>query len=530
MGHHGARKTWKMLNEHFPGHRIPYRLVEDFVSSCAICQKDRLGMTDALQPIYRTLQSGQKRRMVGVDTLTVTPADKYGNSYIIVIVVHATKLVFLHPAQNKTAEETALALFRFFAQYGVYEYLISDPGSDLMSEVVAHLVKWLGMRHIFSLVDRHESNGVEGTNKSILRHLNALVADERVADRWSHPSVLLLVQYILNAQVSSETGLSPFHAHFGTEDSTYLRLPETADAAANAQEFVRLLDETLRALWETSRQYQQTLLAKRGANADPALQNQYQPGDLVLYQRSPGTPLPSKLTLRFAGPYEVIAQDKNDVQCRHLCVKTVHTFHVERLKIFTGGREEAERVALLDHDQYAVDKILYYRGNPEIRTTMEFFIRYADGDERWVTWSKDLFDSIPYEDFCRAHPPLFPLLYTTKEAARRIAEIKNSDITEVAPGDAVYVDLRARGGATWYNSIGLPDSARITYVLPCAYVRWAHRQARRKIVIRCDITNEEWTVDHYFVRCYGTCRAVAPENMVVITAQLCVQYPLILPQ
>jgi hypothetical protein len=290
MGHNGARRTWKLLNELFPGHRIPYRLVEEFVSSCAICQKDRLGMTDAIQPVYRTLQSGQKRRMVGVDTLTVTPADKYGNCYVIVIVVHATKLVFLHPAQNKTAEETALALFRFFAQYGVYEYLISDPGSDLMSEVVAHLVKWLGMRHIFSLVDRHESNGVEGTNKSVLRHLNALVADERVADRWSHPSVLLLVQFLLNAQVSNETGLTPFHAHFGTEDNTYLRLPESSDAASNAQAFVKLLDEDLRALWTTSRAHQQSLLAKRGANADPALQNQYQPGDLVLFQRAPDGP------------------------------------------------------------------------------------------------------------------------------------------------------------------------------------------------------------------------------------------------
>jgi len=529
MGHHGARKTWKALNEHFPGHRIPYRLVEDFVSSCAICQKDRLGMTDAIQPVYRTLQTGQKRRMVGVDTLTVTPTDKYGNTYIIVIVVHATKLVFLHPAASKSAEDTALALFRFFSQYGVYEYLISDPGSDLMSEVVAHLVKWLGMKHIFSLVDRHESNGVEGSNKSILRHLTALVADERVADRWSHPTVLLLVQHLLNAQVSNETGLSPFHAHFGTEDSTYLRLPESADTAQNTQAFVKLLDETLRSLWDTSRAYQQTLLAKRGANADPALQNQYQPGDLVLFQRAVNAPLPSKLTLRFSGPYEVIAQTKNDVQCRHLCVKTVHTFHVERLKIFTGGREKAEQVALLDHDQYQVDRILCYRGNPEIRTTMEFLIRFGDGDERWVTWNKDLFDTVQYEQYCRATPQLFPLIYTLKEAQRRIAEIKNSDITEVVPGDIVYVDLRSRGGATWYNDIGLPDSARLTYVLKCEYTRWVHKQKLRKIYLRSDVTREEFPVDHYFVRTYGMCREFTAETMVLVDAALCKRYPSILP-
>jgi hypothetical protein len=359
--------------------------------------------------------------------------------------------------------------------------------------------------------------------------LTALVSDERVADRWSHPSVLLLVQYMLNAQVSNETGLSPFHAHFGTEDNTYLRLPEVSGTADNAQAFVKLLDDDLKTLWTVSRTHQQSLIQKRGGNTDESLQNQYQPGDLVLFQRSTGAPLPSKLTMRFAGPFEVISQNKNDVQCRHLCVKTVHTFHVERLKLFTGGRERAEQVALLDHDQYQVDRILFYRGNPMIRTTMEFFIRYGDGDERWVTWSKDLFDTVQYEEYCRATPPLFPLLYTVKEAQRRIAEINNSDITEVAPGDTVYVDIRARGGATWYNDIGLPNSERIQYVLKCEYTRWAPRQKLRKLFIRSDVTDEEWLVDHYFVRAYGSQREVQPSSMVLVDAQLCVQYPRILP-
>eukprot|EP00981_Chlorochromonas_danica_P014145 scaffold7429_cov159-Ochromonas_danica.AAC.1 len=48
MGHPGVRRTWLALNEHFPGHAIPYRFVADFVSTCPVCQKDRLGMADSL--------------------------------------------------------------------------------------------------------------------------------------------------------------------------------------------------------------------------------------------------------------------------------------------------------------------------------------------------------------------------------------------------------------------------------------------------------------------------------------------------
>ena len=116
----------------------------------------------------------------------------------------------------------AVALFKFFASYGVHEKMISDPGSDLMSEVVEHLTKWYGIRHIFSLVNHHESNGVEGTNQSILEPLTALVTDERCQDTWSSPSVLFLIKYILNSQVSSETGIIPYEAHFGSDDGGYL--------------------------------------------------------------------------------------------------------------------------------------------------------------------------------------------------------------------------------------------------------------------------------------------------------------------
>jgi len=528
MGHHGARRTWNALNDLFPGHRIAYRLVEDFVSSCAVCQKDRLGMFDVLTPVYRTLMSPNKRRTVGVDTLTVTPTDKYGNTYINVVVVHATKLCALYPTASHTGLDMALALFKFFSTYGVYENLMSDPGSDLMSEVVEHLTKWYGIRHVFSLVDRHQSNGVEGTNKSILRHLKAFVADERIADRWSAPEVIYLIQYIINSSISEETKASPHSLHFGTEDATYLRLPQGLSDTATAHEYVRLLDDNLRTLWDIAQKHQRTLIAKRGGNEDPAKQNQYQPGDLVLFQRDPSTPLPSKLTLRFTGPFEVIAQHKNDVQCRHLCVKTVHTFHVERLKLFHGGREKGEEIARLDHDQYEVDTILYYRGNPMLRQSMEFYIRFADGDERWVTWNKDLFDSVPYETFCRAHPPLFPLIFTQKEAQRRISALNKTPITEVDEGDRVFVDLRSRGGAGWYNGLDLPRSEQLTYVLPCVYKRFVGN-TKLKIMLDSPVTGEEFPVDHYFVQAYGSCRVLNKDTMVLVDAALCLKHPGIMP-
>jgi hypothetical protein len=62
------------------------------------------------------------------------------------------------------------------------------------------------------------------------------------------------------------------------------------------------------------------------------------------------------------------------------------------------------------------------------------------------------------------------------------------------------------------------------------YTRWVHKQKLRKILLRSDVTNEEFPVDHYFIRTYGMCRALNLDTMVVIDAPLCARYPLILPQ
>ena len=132
-----------------------------------------------------------------------------------------------------------------------------------------------------------------------------------------------------------------------------------------------------------------------------------------------------------------------------------------------GSEEAAMKVAQLDYDQYEIIEIVCFRGNPLIRTTMEFFVRFADGDERWRTCDQDLADTVQFEEFCRARAPLFPLLYKEAEAKKRMTEIRKRPINEVRPGDEVYVDLRFFGGATWYNSIGLPDAYSTNYVLPC---------------------------------------------------------------
>ena len=79
--------------------------------------------------------------------------------------------------------------------------------ADLMAEIVLKLSERTGIRRVISLVDRPESNGVEGMTKQILRHLRTLVHDLRVPKKWSDPTILSLVLFAADDGVNSGTCL-----------------------------------------------------------------------------------------------------------------------------------------------------------------------------------------------------------------------------------------------------------------------------------------------------------------------------------
>ncbi|MEY4860558.1 MAG: hypothetical protein RL059_257 [Bacteroidota bacterium] len=83
-GHHGVRRTFNLLNKLYPGHRIPYDVVADFIDRCSICQKFRLGMNDRLQSIERHRKVPNARSAIGVDTLEVQ-MDRHGYWLLIVV-------------------------------------------------------------------------------------------------------------------------------------------------------------------------------------------------------------------------------------------------------------------------------------------------------------------------------------------------------------------------------------------------------------------------------------------------------------
>ena len=530
--HFGALATWRMLQERCVGHGIPMAYVRFYVRECAVCQKYRRTLTsDRVPHIIRHLKVPGPRSTVGVDGFTMTPPDRHGNSYMHVLVNQFTKHVFLYPSKSKDAENAANALITYISLFGRFDRLISDPGSDYSAQVVAKVNEYFGHSHAFSLVDRHESNGVETTNREIKRHIQTLVHDKRFKDRWSEPQVLGLITFHINNQRNSESGYSAFDCTFGSLQSEYFRAMDVESASYSPDStFVTELTKDIEAIQEKSREFQMVLAETRATDLTKP-RNEWSAGDLVFVDNLAPA---HKLQAPRLGPYEVVSHRRNDVTLRDLITEDTKDFHVDRLSLFSGSASEAFDLAMRDKDQHFIERFMGYRGDVNTRETLEFLISYTDDPTPvWRRFEKDIYDTVAYENYCRSLPQLEPLLSSAvQQKEKRTGLLRTRTDASHQEGDAIYVDLRSRElyEPEFYNALTMANKDIIPRYCRLRVGRNVYAPGSRvgtRVELLDDVFGLVHRVDSHFLRYNGSMRDVAelPESSEILSKAFADMHP-----
>ena len=103
---------------------------------------------------------------------------------------------------------------------------------------------------------------------------------------------------MLNSRRHSESAYSAFELMFGTKDAEFFRLPDK-DSGDWHLEWLTSLNNNLKALREITDKFQQEIIAERkSVNAPAASRNEYQQGDLVLYN-SPSWAVNTRAHMRY---------------------------------------------------------------------------------------------------------------------------------------------------------------------------------------------------------------------------------------
>ena len=114
-----------------------------------------------------------------------------------------------------------------------------------------------------------------------------------------------------------------------------------------------------------------------------------------------------------------------------------------------------------------VSAITAWRGDPTLKTSLEFRVLFADNDLLWLPYSKDLDYTQVYADYTASIPCLSHLASgNAQEGHRLIAARRRMPISVYSVGDILYVDIRSYG-FTWYDTLltMFPDHFDKQYVV-----------------------------------------------------------------
>jgi len=249
---------------------------------------------------------------VAIDIVGPLPVCKdSGNRFILTVLDLCTHYPEAIPLKQHAASNVAQPLSTVFSHFGFPQEILSDQGTDFMSELIQIFLHDFGINPIRTSPYHPQSYGAcerfNGTLKSMLRSLM-----DRFPDSWDTALPWVLFAY---REVPVESlGCSPFDLLFGRSVAGLLSLVKTSwlhgtdlgTAKQNVVEFILSIRERLCYAVEFATEHatQQRTKAKRWYDRR-AVMRTFIPGDKVLVLLPiPGKPLHAK----FHGPYIVEEQ------------------------------------------------------------------------------------------------------------------------------------------------------------------------------------------------------------------------------
>jgi len=363
-----------------------------FIHKCACCQK-----MDQRKPQNRShpfvLGSYVPMQKVSVDTIGPLEKDHLGNQYILVIIDCFTRWTELYSVPDTSAEKAAIVLIQHVGRFGVPERFRTDQGTQFANKLISELAVLLGCHHDLTLAYSKQENAiVERENKEVMRHLNAILFDKRVRDKWGEYD-LPMVQRIINAATHSSIGVSPAQLLFGgalnLDRGILLPFPPREEhpnqeipLSTRADQMLSRQQELLRVAYEHQRQKDERHLE----SSDPANVTEFPINSYVLMSHINRPP--DKFTTPHAGPLQVVARSGSKYTVRNLITDARTDVHISRLKpfLFDPTKTDPRDVALLDAGEFEIDKILDHDGDPSRKLEMQFLVKWKGFDESHNSW------------------------------------------------------------------------------------------------------------------------------------------------
>ncbi len=305
-GHQGPDRTYQAMKYYFfwPNMRLE---ILNFIERCFLCQKHKRSYMRV--PLQHQIIPKEPFHTVSVDLVGPVVRSEKGEEYILVMQDMLTRWVEL-AALKHTNAEAIMEKFRiqWIMRYGPPERLLSDRGSNFISQFALEYCRFYGIDKIHTTAYRPEGNGANERMHAELARFFRIYLDDQEKSKWSY--LLEYAAYAYNTSYHTGLGTSPYEALFGRLPPLGpLSVPLDPKDPINEANFYRFIGMRRRELFQKRKMIQEALL--KAQNQQLSRKNRFaryvpfQVGDHVFYKNhNPRT----KWDPKFTGPWRIIDQ------------------------------------------------------------------------------------------------------------------------------------------------------------------------------------------------------------------------------
>ena len=340
-GHLGNKKTREKLLQNFfwPGIFID---VARYCKTCSQCQKNVKKGKVYKAPLISIPPMDEPFSRVAIDIVGPLIRSEQGNKFILVACDYGTKYPEAIPLKTINAETVANTLVEMFSRTGIPREILSDQGSNFMSDLVKNLCTMLGIKKIKTTPYHPQANGlVENFNGTLKRMLKGYSNEE--LKNWDKSIPYLLFAY--REAKHDSTGFSPFELLYARHVRGPLSIIKEEWEEVNSEEEQQSAIGFI--LDARERLQKMTALARSNESKEKRRQKKYfdkkakrrelRVHDKVLILLPTST---NKLLAEYKGPYE-ITEKVSPVDYRvKLNRKTSKVFHINMMKKWHDRQEE----------------------------------------------------------------------------------------------------------------------------------------------------------------------------------------------
>lgn len=210
-GHYGISITLHRIRQRYWWEGM-YPEVIKHIAECSTCQRYKTCKNPS--PVWAKQQPKRRFEAYSIDFVGPLPVTERGNRWLLVMEDMATRFVELVALERATAIETSEALCnRIILRYGTPRLILSDHGSNFVSEVMQVMHVHLGIKQALTPEYHPGSNMVERRNHDIKERIAMMVGQNH--DMWDR--YVEIVQYALNTAQCRATGYSPSQLAYGCQ-------------------------------------------------------------------------------------------------------------------------------------------------------------------------------------------------------------------------------------------------------------------------------------------------------------------------